>query len=310
MSDEIKPTNERKLHSLPMPVGMVLAMAATLLAVGVAGNATAVTPLGTGFTYQGRLLYLGSSASGSYDLVFNLFDDADPLVGDLIGTQTEPGVTISDGLFTVELDFGEVFSGDALWLQIGVMPAGGFGPYSYLAPLQPVTATPYALFALSGNEGPQGPSGPQGPQGASGPQGLQGPAGSTGPLGPQGETGPEGPQGPSGPQGPQGPSGPQGPQGPSGPQGPQGPTGSTGPLGPQGETGPEGPQGPPGPAVTTSAVCVSGSSETPTCGEICGGSVVAEAGPSTNFSCEATSDTGSCDKQVGTAWATCCVCAP
>ena len=29
-------------------------------------------------------------------------------------------VTVSNGLFNVEMDFGDIFDGDALWLQIGV----------------------------------------------------------------------------------------------------------------------------------------------------------------------------------------------
>lgn len=67
---------------------------------------------------------------------------------------------------------------------------------------QPLTAVPYALFALnSGTPGPQGPAGPQGPQG------IQGPTGATGPQGPQGPIGLTGPAGPQGVQGLQGPAG-------------------------------------------------------------------------------------------------------
>jgi len=53
----------------------------------------------------------------------------------------------------------------------------------------PLLSVPYALFAESGNEGPQGPPGPQGIQGE---QGLKGDQGD---VGPQGEQGPPGPQG-------------------------------------------------------------------------------------------------------------------
>lgn len=67
---------------------------------------------------------------------------------------------------------------------------------------QPLTAVPYALFALnSGTPGPQGPVGPQGPQGIQGPTGATGPQGSQGPIG---LTGPAGPQGVQGLQGPAG----------------------------------------------------------------------------------------------------------
>ncbi len=53
-------------------------------------------------------------------------------------------------------------------------------------------SVPYALFAETGNEGPQGAQGIQGPagtQGATGPAGAQGIQGATGSTGPQGPAG-------------------------------------------------------------------------------------------------------------------------
>jgi hypothetical protein len=56
---------------------------------------------------------------------------------------------VSDGLFTVELDFGsDIFSGDALWLEVSVAPGGG--DFTTLSPRQPLNAAPYALYALDG----------------------------------------------------------------------------------------------------------------------------------------------------------------
>ncbi len=55
-------------------------------------------------------------------------------------------VAISNGLFTVALDFGAVFDGTDQWLQIGVRSTGA-GPFTSLAPLQALTAVPYALTA-------------------------------------------------------------------------------------------------------------------------------------------------------------------
>ena len=109
---------------------------------------------------------------------------------------------------------------------------------------QPLTAVPYALFAL--NSGTAGPQGPAGPTGAQGPQGIQGPTGATGPQGEQGSiglTGPVGPQGIQGPAGANGNDGATGPQGPTGPQGAQGIQGVAGAQGPTGLTGPQGPAG-------------------------------------------------------------------
>jgi len=58
---------------------------------------------------------------------------------------------VSNGLFTVTLDFGNQFPGANRWLEIGVR-TNGVGAYTTLSPRQPITATPYAITAgnLSG----------------------------------------------------------------------------------------------------------------------------------------------------------------
>jgi len=70
--------------------------------------------LGTGFTYQGFLTDGGNPASGSYDFRFILYDAE--IGGSQVGTiVNRDDVAVTDGLFTVELDFGTaVFTGDAL----------------------------------------------------------------------------------------------------------------------------------------------------------------------------------------------------
>src|SRR5690554_369979 len=61
--------------------------------------------LGTSFTYQGRLTDGGSPANGSYDFEFRLYDALDG--GAQVGsTITKENVTVTDGHFTVLLDFG------------------------------------------------------------------------------------------------------------------------------------------------------------------------------------------------------------
>jgi Collagen triple helix repeat (20 copies) len=62
-------------------------------------------------------------------------------------------------------------------------------------------SVPYALYAASGNAGPQGPAGPQGIPGIQGPAGLTGATGAQGPIGLTGAAGPQGSQGPQGVQG-------------------------------------------------------------------------------------------------------------
>jgi len=183
-------------------------------------------PLGTAFTYQGRLSQSGSAVNEPIDIRVRLFDAASG--GVQVGNELEALlVDVSSGVFTVDLDFGAQFNGSERWLEIDVKLSSG-DTYETLSPRQPILPSPVALFALDGNEGPEGPVGPAG---AEGPQG---------PTGPEGPEGPEGPRGPAGADGAQGPPGPLGPMGATGPQGPQGSQGPTGPIGPQGPQGPEG----------------------------------------------------------------------
>jgi len=100
--------------------------------------------VGTAFTYQGRLTDGGSPANGHYDFKFQLYDAASD--GNPVGsTVAQEDVAVSEGLFTVQLDFGtDAFTGEARWLEIGVRPGSG-GTYTILSPRQPLTPAPYAL---------------------------------------------------------------------------------------------------------------------------------------------------------------------
>ncbi len=122
-----------------------------VVAIGLlcASTLLAQEPVGTAFTYQGQLKDGGVPAHDEYDFIFRLFDD--PVGGTQVGGDEEIDEwLVSDGLFTVLLDFGtSAFTGDALWLEVSVRIDGG-GEYTDLSPRQPLTATPYALYALSG----------------------------------------------------------------------------------------------------------------------------------------------------------------
>ena len=104
-------------------------------------------PLGTAFTYQGRLTDAGAPASGVYDLQFTLFTAAS------LGAQVGPVVTrddvaVTDGLFTVTLDFGaSAFTGSARWLEIGVRPGASGGGFTTLSPRQELTPSPSSLYS-------------------------------------------------------------------------------------------------------------------------------------------------------------------
>jgi hypothetical protein len=60
---------------------------------------------------------------------------------------TNSAVAVTNGVFTVPLDFGpNVFTGQALWLESAVR-ANGAGGFSLLPPREPLTGAPYALYA-------------------------------------------------------------------------------------------------------------------------------------------------------------------
>jgi hypothetical protein len=104
-------------------------------------------PVGTAFTFQGRLLDDNVAADGIYDFQFKLFDSAyEDFSEQQGGDVNRPGVDVIDGYFTVELDFGDVFFTDeARWLEIGVRPGDSSDAYETLRPRQRLTGAPYAL---------------------------------------------------------------------------------------------------------------------------------------------------------------------
>lgn len=103
-------------------------------------------PPGAGFTYQGRLQRDNCPADGLYDFLFHLYDA--PISGNQVGPGLSTNaVSVSDGLFTVELNFGPgVFTGETRWLHISVQTNGG-ARYTSLLPRQPVTPAPTAYYA-------------------------------------------------------------------------------------------------------------------------------------------------------------------
>ena len=116
-------------------------------------SAALAQPLGTAFTYQGELRASGVPASGPHDLRFRLYDAVSG--GNQVGsTICSDNVATSEGRFTVVLDFGAQFAGQQRVLEIDVRAdtgldcgnAAGFVP---LAPRQPLTASPHAIFALT-----------------------------------------------------------------------------------------------------------------------------------------------------------------
>ena len=101
---------------------------------------------GTAFTYQGQLQDNGSLASGTYNLTFALFNTNVSGVP-FAGPVTNSAVVITNGLFTVTIDFGAgVFTGATNWLETAVS-TNGANSFTTLAPRQQLTPVPYAIMA-------------------------------------------------------------------------------------------------------------------------------------------------------------------
>src|SRR5208282_2628408 len=150
-TNERHPTSTRHWN---LKFGASLVLGAWCLALPLCGT---VFAQGTAFTYQGRLNSSGAPASGTYNLTFSLFNVNSGGVP-VAGPVTNNAVAVSNGLFTVLIDFGSaVFTGANYWLQIGV-ESNGISSFTTLTPRQQLTPTPYAIFAntssnLSGTVG-------------------------------------------------------------------------------------------------------------------------------------------------------------
>lgn len=119
----------------------------TLVAILFVAAHAAAAPVGTSFSYQGQLIKSGSPYQGNADGTFRLFND--PNAGSQVGsTITVTSMAVTGGLFTTELDFGSVFTGTALWLDVQVRtpPDPGF---TALTPRIRLSGSPFAMYALN-----------------------------------------------------------------------------------------------------------------------------------------------------------------
>jgi hypothetical protein len=116
---------------------------ATIALCGLVVSLNSACAQSTAFTYQGRLAQSGALANGTYNLSFALFGSSNG--GAQIGNTITTNFAITNGVFTVALDFGANFPGANRWLEISV--ATGANPPVTLAPRQMLTPTPYAVTA-------------------------------------------------------------------------------------------------------------------------------------------------------------------
>lgn len=98
------------------------------------------------FTYQGSLADSGALADGSYDMRFTLHTI--PVGGGAIATVEKLGVEVTNGLFSVELDFGttQFNAGSDRHMEISVR-FDGEPTYSILAPRTQLHSVPFAAHA-------------------------------------------------------------------------------------------------------------------------------------------------------------------
>jgi hypothetical protein len=128
----------------PQTIGCIVCAAFSVL------PALAQAPLGSEITYQARIKLSGTPLNNSADFEFRLFDALSG--GAQVGaTQPINNLNVVDGQINVALNFGAAaFNGDQRFLEIALRSPAGSGTFTTLAPRQPLTAVPYALYALSG----------------------------------------------------------------------------------------------------------------------------------------------------------------
>lgn len=122
-------------------------LAAIVVLFSIAIFANYARAQSTAFTYQGSLKNGGVAANGNYDFEFVLFDALSG--GTQLGSPiAQNSVAVSNGIFSVTLDFGGQFPGANRFLEIHVRQTGG-GTFTVLTPRQPITSAPYSVKSLS-----------------------------------------------------------------------------------------------------------------------------------------------------------------
>jgi hypothetical protein len=122
---------------------------AALLLLSIDRSSTVIAQ-GTAFTYQGQLQGNGSLSSGTYNFQFSVYTNSSGGTA-VAGPVTNSSVAVTNGLFTVTMDFGAgIWNGQTNWLQIAV-ESNGAPAFTSLNPRQQVTPTPYAIFAEGAN---------------------------------------------------------------------------------------------------------------------------------------------------------------
>lgn len=122
-----------------------------LFALVVSSGVYGVEPQTFAFSYYGQLRQNASAVSGTRNMQFRLYDA--PIDGSPIGAAIlRNAVVVTDGTFSVDLEFPGAFGVEQRWLEIIVEG-------EILAPRQRVNSVPVAQYALQGAQGPAGANG-------------------------------------------------------------------------------------------------------------------------------------------------------
>lgn len=103
--------------------------------------------VGKTFTFQGQLKKDGGAFSGNCRFRFTLFDAATG--NGQVGTPVTVDATVINGLFTVQLEFGNQFTGQARWLETAVK-CNGDADFIPQSPRLNMTSSPYAIGLVPG----------------------------------------------------------------------------------------------------------------------------------------------------------------
>ncbi|MFC2129542.1 tail fiber domain-containing protein [Bacteroidota bacterium] len=194
-----------------------------LLFLGLSLQYSAISQAPRGFNYQA----VARNSDGTLikntiiDVQSRIYDSWDEI--SLVYEEMQTVVTNEFGLFSMVICNPDAYQTDGYVSGVEEIDWSTGSKYlklildtqdgHYELPSTQLLAVPYAMFAYSGNPGPEGPPGSIGLQGDPGPPGIQG---DPGPPGAQGEQGAQGPQGPAGADGATGPKGDKGDKGDAG----------------------------------------------------------------------------------------------
>ena len=132
-----------------MNVSKYLSIFALALLLGLTVGSTALAAVGAPDTinYQGRLKDSdGVSLTGTYDFVFKLYDASSD--GNLLATETENDISVTNGYFSVLLDFdGDIADfANLVYVDIQVKEDSALA-YETMATRASLNSTPYSFFA-------------------------------------------------------------------------------------------------------------------------------------------------------------------